>query len=460
MKDAAPSLVSIVVRRIMLFSALAMFAQLIGVVVEYRSDWQQLGRHAIQREAGALYAGVREQAGQFEFALPAELKERYGRAHSGYLARVRRQDGAVLFSNCDDECDRSFLGFDQAAPQFWINRIEPEGPLRVTGGRSFGPEPIVIDVAILKDTQGVLAAVLAHEVIDHMLLPMGLMLIVVLGATTLSISKALKPVSDAAELASQLDTLGPQSRLPTARMPKEIARFTKAVNASFDKISELVQAQKIFTSAISHEVRTPLAVARLELEKIADPRARNVERDLEALNRLVEQLTTLARLEGADIETARMLEPLDIAERVVSSLAPVVYESGRRIELIDKAATPFRGHAALVENALRNLVENAVRHTRPGVMITVEAGPGAVFYVRDEDAADGDRTAFPAARPEGAGLGLQIVRRIAEIHGGSFDLGPSRDGRGSTARLAFYNKPAALEHQEESAFSAAPRMVE
>ena len=145
-----------------------------------------------------------------------------------------------------------------------------------------------------------------------------------------------------------------------------------------------MRSQKLLTSAISHEVRTPLAIARLELEKIADPRARKVEQDLEALNRLVEQLTTLARLEGAGLAEAATIQPAELAEQVVSALAPLVYASGKTIEFIDKDPTPFKGHPALVENALRNLVENAIRHTGAGANISVEAGPGPAFSVCDD----------------------------------------------------------------------------
>ncbi len=431
MTRAAPSLVALVMRRIVLFSALAMFAQFIGVVAEYWFDEQQLARHAVQREASALYGGVRRRGDALEFELPPDARERYARGD--YLARVRTQKGAILFSNCGDDCDRLFLPTNQPAPQFWMTQIAPGKPLRLAGGQSFadGPGPVIVDVAILRDSDGALFAVLAHEVVDHMALPMSLMLVVVLGATALSINKALRPVKEAAALASGFDAVA-HARLPTEGMPGEIAQFAQAVNASFDKIRDLMQSQKIFTSAISHEVRTPLGVARLELEKIADPRARNVEKDLDALNRLVEQLTTLARLEGAELGAAQMVEPLQIAESVVASLAPLIYDSGRSIALIDAGATPFRGHAALVETAIRTLVENAIRHTRPGAAILVEAGPGAGFCVRDAAAG-----APAASGAEGVGLGLKIVRRIAEIHGGRFDFGPSQDGRGSTARLAF-----------------------
>jgi hypothetical protein len=192
-------------------------------------------------------------------------------------------------------------------------------------------------------------------------------------------------------------------------------------------------SQKLLTSSISHEVRTPLAIARLELEEIDDPRARKVEQDLDALNRLVEQLTTLARLEGAGLAKATPIQPAEMAEQVVGALAPLVYASGKTIEFIDKSPRPFEGHPALVENALRNLVENAVRHSGNGATIRVEAGPGPEFSVCD----DGGQCSKPAsANADRLGLGLKIVGRIAEIHGGSFALTKS-PGQGATARIVF-----------------------
>ena len=83
----------------------------------------------------------------------------------------------------------------------------------------------------------------------------------------------MRLVAKVAEQVARLDPLKPGARLPTAGMPREIASFTQAVNAAFERVVELMKSQKLLTSAISHEVRTPLAIARLELEKIGDPRA-------------------------------------------------------------------------------------------------------------------------------------------------------------------------------------------
>jgi hypothetical protein len=434
------SLVALVVRRIVFFAALAMLVQFLGVFAEYWPDDQNLGRLAVEMETEALSHGVSIQSQKLAFELPAELHERYANASRGYYARIRTASGAILFSNCDKDCAAHFLPLDLQPPTFWMTQIRRGKPLNIAGGRVMleKPEPIVIEIAIIGDRDGVLTDVLAHEVLDHMVLPMSLLLIVVLGATNLSIIKALRPVARAAKQVAALDPLTAASRLPTAGMPKEIAGFTMAVNAAFDRIVELMLSQKLLTSAISHEVRTPLAIARLELEKIADPRARKVEQDLEDLNRLVEQLTTLARLEGASLDSMEAIRPDRMGEQVVGALAPLVYAAGKEIEFVDMGSSSFRGHPALVENALRNLVENAIRHTGAGAKIRVEAGPGPEFSVCDEGglfANESGKRAI-AGSPDRIGLGLKIVHRIAEIHGGSFEWtkGP---GQGATARISF-----------------------
>lgn len=434
---AARSLASTVIRPVIFFSALAMIAQLTGVVAEYWLDRQELARHAIEREADALFKGVRRGTQSFDFELPASLRGRYGATDKSYLARIRTGAGALLYANCVGECPLRLLPSQASPPDFWMSRLDTGTPWQVGGGKTYrsGDESVMIEVAILQDRTGVFLMALLHEAIDHMALPMSVMLVVVLGASTVSIRRALQPIKAAAALAEQLDPAASGASLPIAGMPREIAALIQAVNASYWRVREVVQAQKIFTSAISHEVRTPIAVARLELEKIADPRARKVEQDLESLNRLVEQLTTLARLESANLSPVETISPAVIAENVIGALAPVAYDSGRSIELVDRGGGSFPGRPALVENALRNLVENAIRHTGEGSEIVVEVGPGPQFRVRDNGR--NQPAASRAGATKGAGLGLKIVRRIAETQGGKFSFERSPEGRGSIATLSF-----------------------
>jgi hypothetical protein len=138
MKGSAPSLVALVVRRIVVFAAFAMLAQFLGVFAEYWSDDQNLGRLAIERETGALSQGVSWQGDKATFSLPAGLRERYASADRGYYLRVRTSDGAVLFSNCDTACVTHFLPLDLKPLTFWMRQLRPGKPLNLAGG-AFSP---------------------------------------------------------------------------------------------------------------------------------------------------------------------------------------------------------------------------------------------------------------------------------------------------------------------------------
>ena len=438
MNRPAPSLIAIVMRRIMIFAALAMVAQLAGVFFEYWRDTVNLGRLAIEMETTSLEPGVRIVNGRRVYKLPKKMRNRYGRPDSGYFTRVLDPAGQILYSNCMRDCDVYFPTRETRRLDFWMTELRPGKPLNIAGGRSVSdaPDAVTIDVAIVGDREGVIYSVLGDEIKDHMVLPMSLMLVVVLGASSLSIAQALRPVRKSAARAANLDPLAPLARLSIAGMPREIADFVKAVNGALERVFALMQSQRVMTSAISHEVRTPLAVARLELEKIADPRARKVEADLEALNHLVEQLTTLARLEGAGLAAPEKIDPAELARQVVTALAPLVYESGRTIAFDEQNAAPFRGHRALIENALRNLIDNAIRHSGRGAAIRVTAGPGPSFSVYDDGGANAKTAKLPCkiSGLDLPGFGLKIVGRIAEIHGGHLDMAISPH-KGAIARL-------------------------
>lgn len=345
----------------------------------------------------------------------------------------------VLFSNCDLECAERFLPLNIDPPNFWVRQLAPGKPLKITGGLLVdrGVEPILIEVAILGDQDHVVKAVLLHEIKDHMAAPMSLLLLVVLAATVFSIRRALKPVAQTAAQIQNINPLKKETRLATDRLPFEVATLTSAINKACDRMGELMRAQRDYTSAISHEVRTPLAIAQLELEKVADPRARKVESELEGLNQLVEQLTTVARLEGAELIPMQEVDLLHMGEEVVGATAPLVYASGKTIELVNNGASSFEGYLALIENAMRNLIDNAIRHTGAQAHIRLEVGPGAAFCVSDDGTnpvvgqmMDGNPS------PRRLGLGLKIVSRIAEIHGGRMEIEKPKSG-GMTVRLSF-----------------------
>jgi signal transduction histidine kinase len=439
----------IVARRIVLFATIAMLAQLVAVLWEYGSDPDNLARLMLEQETTELSKGLTRNGTRLAYELPPELAQRYNSTGSGYVARVRTASGAVLFSHCDAACTDHFLPLDVNPPSFWLRRTRPGYPLSIAGGRTveIGDRAAFIEIAIDRDPERVVWGVLFNEALEHMLVPMSLTLIFVLGASLLSIRAALRPVAQAAEAAERLDPLGSDARLDQAGMPLEIAKLAGAVNRSFDRIRELMTAQKLFTSAIAHEIRTPLAVIMLELERIDHPGARRAMNEIEELTRFLEQLVTLARLEATDRTGFAPTGLDDLLSEVVASIAPWVYARGATIAFEPSANPAIFAHVPLLKDAVRNLVENAVRHGGDHVAIVVRSDSAPAVTVTDDGTgcarAESGETERYYKTQGGLGIGLEIVRRIAALHGAVFELAAARP-RGTVAALRFSAAPSGV----------------
>lgn len=427
--------------RIVLFAALAVVIQVGIVVADYWFDDLQLADLMVEWESDALAKGVSlDPSGDLRFAVPAGLS-RYDEGSRSYFARVRTPEGTILYSNCRDDCSSHLLPQEVNPPDFWSRLLRPGKPIAVAGGRSFAVNgrKAFVEVAILDDHERVMARVLLKELTDHLAVPMSIMLVFVLGGMLVSLRFVLRPIERAAREAEGIDPLDPAHAIDVAGMPREIGNLGAAVNRLLTRTSGLMRAQRVYATAIAHEIRTPLAMARLELGNIDHARARKVEQDLDALTHFVAQVTDLGRLEATDRSAFRTIDLAALGRSVVSDVAPWVYDRGAAIGFSDVGATPTEGHASLVENAVRNLIENAVKHTPPHTGIEVVAGPGPRISVCDdagllrlwhgaEEPPDGS-TAPP-------GIGLEIVRRIMRLHRGALvtSLDPARR---TTMRLDF-----------------------
>lgn len=278
---------------------------------------------------------------------------------------------------------------------------------------------------------------LAHEVGDHVVAPLIVLLGLVAVAGTLTIGRALRPLERAAQAVDAAAQTAPRGvRIDLSGFPSEARPFAEAVNRLLARLDAAAEAQEAFAADAAHELKTPLAILSLELERLPGDVPVRLREDVAELSRLVDQLLALARLDAQSAaETPK--EPIDlkdVAADLVAALAPVAVRSGRSLAFEDAGATVIAGRREAVAAALRNLIENALRVTPRDGAVTIVAGPGPRLAVRDEGPGlSAERLAELSRRGQradhasiqGAGLGLAIVSRIMSAHGGALRSDPA-----------------------------------
>ncbi len=279
-------------------------------------------------------------------------------------------------------------------------------------------------------------AIVRRKLDSHVLLPVLFIVPALTLAMFLTTRRSLLPLRrisrDAVRIGSAVargQTLVPVSG---QSMVREFADVAAAVNTMLAKLERSLQLQKQFTSDAAHELRTPLAVLLLEASRLPrDPARDRIKADLEELAGLVNELLRFAQAEDVMASELCDVDIVAITRKVCEEAVTRAIARGQLIEL-DCASSQaiVSGNAVLIEIAIRNLVENALKYSGPRttVSVTVDRGPKVIV----EDQAPG----IPAAQRKavferlwradrkgnGAGVGLALVRRIAQLHNGNIYL--------------------------------------
>ncbi len=250
-------------------------------------------------------------------------------------------------------------------------------------------------------------------------------------------SWSLRPLARAS---SQARAMGPRdiaARISRDGLPAEIVPLVDAVNGALDRMAEAFAAERRFTENAAHELRTPLAVLGLRLQRAklsdAKPDWPAIEQDIARMNRLVAQMLDLARRENsARAEGAGSALPLvnlsRIAREAAAMIVPMAEAQGRAVAIDLPDALMVRGDADDLREALCNVLENAASHGRGTIGLQagpIEPGGETRLIVSDEGpglSTELETTAFERFRKggqsEGTGLGLSIVREVVRNHGG------------------------------------------
>jgi two-component system sensor histidine kinase QseC len=296
---------------------------------------------------------------------------------------------------------------------------------------------------------------LAETVAKNLLRPL-LFTLPVLGLLIwLGVARSLLPLQSLSDQVAQrrADNL---TSLNDSAVPTEVVPLVNGLNQLFVRLRESLDKERRFTADAAHELRTPLAAIMTQAQ-VARAAAGEAERQRALDNvvlgctraaHLVDQLLTLARLEPEQLQPIESCDLRALAVEIISALAPAAIQKNIELQLAEGAAVQAPGVATLLGILLRNLIDNAIRYSPSGshVRVTVESRDGkAKVSVVDQGPGIPAETQplvwerffrVLGSEQTGSGLGLSIVKRIADLHHATITLTAGEYGKGLCATVS------------------------
>ncbi len=293
---------------------------------------------------------------------------------------------------------------------------------------------------------------LATEIIKGVILPQFIILPVAVVLVWFALTRGIQPLADLQRRIRRRESTD-LSPIAERDVPDEVVPLVRAINDLLDRLDRSIRTQKQFLADAAHQMKTPLAGLRMQAE-LAERQIDRGEVDPQVMKHtlhqiavssqraahMVNQLLSMARAE--DREQAMRHGDVDLAELTIDVVRDFVPQAmDRRIDLgyegpTDGQRTHLRGHAVMLRELVRNLVDNALRYTPPGGTVTARVVPdpfGQVLVLQVEDNGPG----IPPAERElvfrafyrtlgtevdGSGLGLSIVHEVVQQHGAQITI--------------------------------------
>lgn len=315
-----------------------------------------------------------------------------------------------------------------------------------------GMTPVPVTVTVAQTRQGVNS--IAAELSRLAGLFSVAFFVIAVGLSAFAARASLRPLN---EIAAAVSRRGPSDLRPLRRAaPAELAPLMTALNRLMDRLGQSIRRSEDFIAEAAHRVRTPLATVRAQAEialrsvkdETEKQRLRQIIRAVDESSRSAGQLLDHATVAFRADDLAR--DPVDLAELAAQTAAALEPTAALRDIRLNVHSMPAQvaGDAVLLDSALRNVLDNAVKYspedTTVTIAVTVADGMGRIA-VSDEGPGFGDgpaealterfRRGANTAGIVGSGLGLTIARDVLAAHGGRLELGPTPNGRGACVSL-------------------------
>jgi signal transduction histidine kinase len=393
-----------------------------------------LHRDALRSQAVTISGFLKPQAdGSVALDIPAEMQPLYAESYGLYSYAVLNATGQVLFTSRDD--DVPLFPPQESKVDDWAMRRRSTGSVLfgVTVARKIDGRTYLIQIAQDLSHRDVIIDDIVASFFPSVAWITFPLLLALLLIDILIFRRALAPVREASTTAASIGPTRAGVRLPEATMPTEIVPLVHAVNQALDRLEEGFRAQRDFTADMAHELRTPLTIIRARVDSLDPGVLRDSLRsDLENMTRMINQMLDIAELESFIVAGDARADLQAVCAEAVAFMAPVAVGQSKAIALGGSEQPVWvHGHAEALFRAVRNLIENAIRHTPAGGSIEVEVQADGVVRVLDEGpgVAESERESIfrrfwrrDRTQSESRGLGLAIVARVAETHGGSITV--------------------------------------
>jgi signal transduction histidine kinase len=421
-----------IISRIVIWHAIALV--ITSIVMSFALWWllslatDNIHNEAMEEQATSVARHLVLSAdGKASLDLPPELRGLYSQPYGRYSYAVLDEHGHAIISSLADKS--AIFPSDPESPNVEFLRTQ-RGKAAISGAsirKVLGDRTFWVQAG--EDLAN--RDVLIDDIVADFFKNAGwitLPILFALLATDIAIfRRALRPLREASEIAMHISPARTDVRLPLDEIPSEVRPLVFAVNQAFERLDEGFRVQREFTADAAHELRTPLSILRTRVDTLDDRGiAEALKQDIESMSRIMGQLLDIAELDAFVVDPDDKADLSEVCSDVVQLIAPLALAEHKDMVLLGAHKSVWvKGNPEMLSRAVRNLAENAIKHTPKGTVIEFAVEESGVVKVSDRGPGimEEERELIfrrfwrrDRTKPGSVGLGLSIVQRIIELN--------------------------------------------